>query len=344
MTTATAVAELPQRRRSRGPEMLQERIDNARAWTADRVKDGDWIFPLPEAVLAELRDTLHRMRQDPLPMFLQSPALYRLAATRELLLGQVKAALDQGVGFALLERLPIEEMSHDEAKALYWVLGSILGRPVAQKWNGAMMMDVRDSGYLPTPGSGVRLSQTNIDLDPHNDNAHNDMTAEYVGLLTLRIAKEGGMSRVASFYSVHNWLLEHRPEVLPRLYRPLFWDRMLEHRAEDSLLFTAPIFRYVDGELKARLGTHQIRNAYQTIEGGMDEDTRKAVEALEEAFRQPQLNIHMHLQPGQIQFVNNSMIGHARTNFVDHEEADRKRLLVRLWLRDAGTQNYRGSI
>ena len=84
---------------------------------------------------------------------------------------------------------------------------------------------------------------------------------------------------------------------MKRLYKPVFWDRMREHRAEDSLLFSAPIFRMADGELKARLGTHQIRNAYMTIEGGMDDGTRTAIEALEEAFNQPQLNIDMQLQP-----------------------------------------------
>lgn len=343
MSTALDASMPTASRRARGPVMFEHRLEGKKAWTAADIRDADWIFELPAPVLSELRTMVDQMRQDPLPMLMQSPQLYTLPETTRLM-RRIKGVLDDGVGFALLDRLPIEEMTHDEAKMVYWVMGSLVARPVAQKWNGTMLMDVQDSGYKPLPGSGVRLSQTNVDLFPHNDNAHNDMPAEYVGLLTLRISKSGGLSRVASFYSVHNWLRENRPDVLPRLYRAMFFDRMKEHRAEDSPLFNAPIFKVVDGELKARLGTHQIRNAYLTIEGGMDAETKAAIDAVEEAFMQPLMNIEMQLQPGQVQFVNNSMIGHARTEFVDYEETDRRRLLVRLWLRDGGTPNYRGSI
>lgn len=40
----------------------------------------------------------------------------------------------------------------------------------------------------------------------------------------------------------------------------------------------------------------------------------------------------MNFQPGDIQYLNNYRVLHSRTAFVDHEEADRKRLLQRIWL------------
>ena len=45
-----------------------------------------------------------------------------------------------------------------------------------------------------------------------------------------------------------------------------------------------------------------------------------------------ELCLEMTLEPGDMQFLNNHVIYHARTNYQDHDEPDRKRLLLRLWL------------
>lgn len=41
-----------------------------------------------------------------------------------------------------------------------------------------------------------------------------------------------------------------------------------------------------------------------------------------------------------MQFVNNYCVLHSRTAFVDHSEQDRKRHLLRLWLRTAAFTDY----
>jgi hypothetical protein len=40
----------------------------------------------------------------------------------------------------------------------------------------------------------------------------------------------------------------------------------------------------------------------------------------------------MDFQPGDIQLLNNHCILHSREAYTDHAEAERKRLLLRLWL------------
>jgi hypothetical protein len=44
----------------------------------------------------------------------------------------------------------------------------------------------------------------------------------------------------------------------------------------------------------------------------------------------------MELQAGDIQLLNNSVILHSRTAFVDYEEATERRHLLRLWLNVEG--------
>ncbi len=45
-----------------------------------------------------------------------------------------------------------------------------------------------------------------------------------------------------------------------------------------------------------------------------------------------ELALDMHFQPGDIQFLNNHVIYHGRTRFVDYLEAEKRRVLLRLWL------------
>jgi len=41
----------------------------------------------------------------------------------------------------------------------------------------------------------------------------------------------------------------------------------------------------------------------------------------------------MVLEPGDIQFLNNYVVVHSRTDYVDHDDPERLRRLLRLWLR-----------
>ena len=56
----------------------------------------------------------------------------------------------------------------------------------------------------------------------------------------------------------------------------------------------------------------------------------------------PGMDVCFQFETGQIQFLNNRVIGHRRTRFTDWPEGHRKRLLVRLWLRDQGRPFYNG--
>ena len=56
----------------------------------------------------------------------------------------------------------------------------------------------------------------------------------------------------------------------------------------------------------------------------------------------PKNHVDFVLAPGQIEFLNNAWVVHRRTAFVDHDDADLKRHLVRIFLREEGRRSYRG--
>ncbi len=249
-------------------------------------------------------------------------------------MNDVRRVTQDGPMFAVLDRLPLAEMNRDEAVSLYWLMSSLLARPVAQKIAGQMFYDVMDTGQKLSPGSGIRPTVTNVDLRFHNDNSYNETPPEYVCLLCLHPAKEGGISQVMSVATVHRALELRYPELLPRLYKPFWYDRHAEHHAGESTTYAAPVFeRGADGTIKARLALSEIHAGYALRGERLDNETAAALDAVQSVFDQPELHVELGFEPGQIQYVNNRATGHARTEFVDFPEPERKRHLIRLWLR-----------
>ena len=74
----------------------------------------------------------------------------------------------------------------------------------------------------------------------------------------------------------------------------------------------------------------------------MDEAALTAIATLRNVFAQEALRFDFVMERGQIQYVNNLEIGHRRTTFEDFPEPQQKRLMVRLWLRNAGEPRYQG--
>jgi hypothetical protein len=323
------------------PTVLDQPIIGRQAWTRADVRDGDYRVVLSGEARRELLEAAATLRRQPVPLLALRADSLDLPACRAAM-AEIRAMLGDGLRFAVLDRLPIEQLTLDEAKALYWILSSMLARPVAQKLDGTIVYDVHDTGKQALPGSGVRPDKTNIELHFHNDNSYNFMMPEVVGLLCVRQARDGGMSRVMSFATVYNALRERHREVLRRLYEPFCFDRQREFHPGEPETFSAPLF-IRDGErLKARMSLHQIRGGYALQGRGMDNETTAAIEAIRDVFTDESLQYQFRLKEGEIQYVANREIGHSRTAFQDFEEIERRRLLVRLWLRNEGAQGYIG--
>ena len=315
-------------------------IDGPSAWRRTDLRREDYRVDLSPACLDEIWRLADAFRADPLPTIVRRPDEFDLPHCRAAM-AEVQRILRSGLRFAIVDRLPIEELGDEAATAVYWLLASMVARPVAQSLDGRLIYDVRDSGRQALPGSGVRPDQTYIDLKFHTDNSYNTTPPECVVLLCLRTARAGGHSRVASFHTLHNMLAERHPDALPRLYRPFWFDRQREFRDGEPEVFAAPVFTG-GNELHARFSAHQIRGGYALKDEPVDNEGAAALAALIDLFDDDELSADFDLEPGQMQFVDNRVLGHARTQFEDPPEPERRRHLVRLWLRDHGSRAYAG--
>jgi hypothetical protein len=316
---------------------LDHTITDRRAWTRDTVTAHDWTVPLDPRAVAEIREVAASLARDPLPTILLEPEQFRLDACRAAM-GAAKSILADGVGIAVVDRLPLDELGRDQAVAAYWILAGLLGPQVAQKWDGTMIYDVRDTGRAY--GYGVRGSITNIELSFHTDNAFAFAPPDYVGLLCLQPARQGGVSRFTSLYAVHNAMLARHPKALARLYEPMFMDRQAEHAPDGPKVAWVPMLRWDGQRLSARLGPMLVRKGYAVMEMEPPADVADALAALTEVLADPALTIEFTIARGQIQLLNNRAFGHYRSAFEDDPAAPRH--LVRLWIRERGRRTYDG--
>jgi alpha-ketoglutarate-dependent taurine dioxygenase len=319
-------------------------IEGQSAWRRGTLRPADYQVKLSGACRDEIRRTADELREFALPAIVRRPDEFAMPACRAAM-AEVSRMLDSGVRFAIADRLPLDEIGAEAATVIYWLLSSMVARPVAQSLDGKLIYDVRDTGRAALPGSGVRPDQTNIELKFHTDNSYNRTPPDTVVLLCLNPAKHGGHSRVASFHTLHNALSARRPECLARLYRPFWFDRQREFHEGETAVFAAPVFS-AGSELRARFSAHQIRGGYALNEalGGetLDAEGEAAMDALLHLFDDDTLSADFDLEPGQLQFLDNRVLGHARTEFEDFPEPERRRHLVRLWLRDYGRRAYAG--
>ena len=308
-------------------------------WLAGDISPGDYQVTVTGAALGEIDRLAAFFSDNPLPLLQRKLDEFELPACRALM-ARMKSILDDGVGFAVLDRLPMDNFPLEPLLEVYWVLGQCMGRPVAQKWNGQMIYDVADTGA--DYAYGTRGSYTSVELNFHTDNAFARMVPDYVGLFCRHPAKSGGVSRLCSLYSVHQRMFELYPEQLARLYQPVLFDRQMEHRDGAEPVCLAPYFSWRNNRLFARANASLIRKGYEVAGVAMDTELSTALDAIDEVCAASDLWYEASLQRGQIQYLNNHEVGHYRSAFEDYDEPERKRHLYRLWHREAGTTSYDG--
>ena len=199
------------------------------------------------------------------------------------------------------------------------------------------MRDVTDLGKR-----SMRAVDTTDDMNYHTDNSYNVCPPDYVGLLCLQKAREGGVSKLVSFPSVHNEMRRSQPELLARLYGQYRFNRQGEHDPDEEATLRRPIFESIGGELAARMSRFHVRTGHALAGEPLDPQGEAAMDLMERIMNEPGFGLDLWFEPGQIQIIDNRRIGHKRTSFSDWPEPAKKRRLVRLWLRDSGRPLYNG--
>lgn len=301
------------------------------AWRpADIAPDGDWILKLEAGDIEEIDAALAAAKRARLAI----PALTRQDFELPTLGRKLARALDEvenGRGFVQIRGLPVERYSKPDAALIFWGIGMHLGTGSAQNAQGEMLGHVWDLGANSRTDAKARGYQTRHALEFHTD------STDVVGLLCLRKSKSGGESRFASLTAIYNRMLAIRPDLVRVLYEPVCIDRRGEEPPGKRPYFVIPVFSYFQGRLFIR-HLHSYTVSAQRFEGvaKLTAAQNEAMDMMDELANDPSFYLEVPFEPGDMQFLNNYVITHARTDFEDYPEPDRKRHLLRLWLRTPG--------
>jgi hypothetical protein len=94
-----------------------------------------------------------------------------------------------------------------------------------------------------------------------------------------------------------------------------------------------PVYSNTEGKVSARYVRTYVEAGEAAAGRPMGEAELRVLDRFEEVTKRPELMLEFTLQPGEIYFINNYTILHARTAFDDGDtEEDRRRHLLRLWL------------
>src|SRR5215472_12421739 len=118
-----------------------------------------------------------------------------------------------GPGLVVMRGFPVDKYTPDEMQTVYWGIGAHFGRGCSQSADGDYL------GHVTNVAKASRGYTTARELSLHTD------SAEIVGLLCVRDAKEGGLSIYASSMKMHELLEREHPEYLPVLERGFRCDR-----------------------------------------------------------------------------------------------------------------------
>jgi hypothetical protein len=255
--------------------------------------------------------------------------------------------LEHGCGVAKLTGLPVDAYEHHALRTLWFGIGSHLGTPVYQNTEGELMRAICDQG----PDVGARYGEVKIDDqgDDQGDNQggtflssraramsnrllrfHTDR-CDVVGLLCVRQARSGGVSRIASSVAVYNEMLRRRPDLVERLFAPYYRSRFGEEAGCNDAAYALPVWGIRDGKFTSHYSRTYIESAQLLSDvPTMDAAQWQALDLLHAIAEE--LCMELVLQPGDIQFLNSHVTYHARSEFEDDPRPQHKRLLYRLWL------------
>ena len=298
------------------------------AWTAADVADESvWTELLDDAEQAELDaavrhaiatkgDDILQIDRDDFPLPTLGPRL--LDIERDLI---------DGRGFVRLRGVDRSAYTQAEMEVLYWGIGTHLGLPWEQNKHGHVLGDVTDQQKATDDPTARGNELGGVALPFHCDGS------DLVGLMCLENGIAGGLSMVASSVTIHNRLVEERPDLAAALYEPFPYDFRGEQADGAPGFYELPVFTEWDGRLFVRaIPPYILASQRHPDAPRLTPLQTEALGALVRMADDPANHVQMELRPGDMQFINNFHVLHGRTAYEDDRVGGKVRHLKRLWL------------
>ncbi|KAI9894509.1 MAG: hypothetical protein M1814_001863 [Vezdaea aestivalis] len=314
-------------------EHFPTHIDGPTVWKSENYQKCPerWTRHFNETEIAELSTAADNFTASKQSLANLSKEQFPLPALSTVLESIRSSLLDQE-GFILFKGFPVLKWGNAKCAVAYVGLGAHLGYPVSQNGRGHVLGHVKDLGEDPTQTDKVRIYRTNARQFFHTDNS------DLVGLLCIAKALEGGESDIVSLHHVYNTLQAEHPDVIKTLTEPnWYFDRKGEtSKGQDEWIRSSVLYLETSPGERVYIKwdpyfvTSLSRFSSRGIIAPLSPRQQLALDVFEHTCAR--LSLHMILDVGDIQFLSNAHVLHARTAYTDPGPPAPKRHLMRLWL------------
>ncbi|KAH3960143.1 hypothetical protein HBI17_122620 [Parastagonospora nodorum] len=308
-------------------------ITGSTAWDREEYKNNPerWTHPFSEEEIKEISDAADAFISSGTPLTGITKEKFQLPKFSKFLEPLRKELID-GKGFILFKGLPVTEWGNRKSAVAYMGLGTYLGYFVSQNSRGHVLGHVKDLGEDSTQIDKVRIYRTNARQFFHADDS------DLVGLLCVAKALEGGESDLVSGHSVWNDLQKNNPDVAELLTQPIwYFDRKGETSKGQKEWIKTAVFYLETGpnpRVYSKWDPYYVKSLTRFSDAGLipalSPEQSRAAQILEDTCLK--LALHMILDIGDIQFLSNNHVLHARTAYKDYPPPAPRRHLMRLWL------------
>ncbi|KAK1779894.1 hypothetical protein QBC45DRAFT_123154 [Copromyces sp. CBS 386.78] len=251
--------------------------------------------------------------------------------TLRTVLDEARRQVHEGQGFAIIRGIGLSDSVQDNTN-MFLGLASYIGdvRGVQDK-QGSMLTHVTASKTWTVPPELRHGIHTNTALAWHND-----MGTDTIALHIRSLAEEGGNTFVASSWTIYRELVTSFPQVLELLCEPC-WPLQVSGNPPRHIV--APLLQVHNNRVylsvdPGRLGLHPV-TAKAGLGSSIPSLTTSHLQALETlSGLATKHRLMLDTKPGDMLFINNWALIHARDSYKDPEDGP-GRHLVRLWLRDS---------
>ncbi len=283
----------------------------------------DWVHVLARDEIQDLQRAIRGVRGAGLPMYAVTKKDFPLPVLSRRF-AAISKDLEHGCGIANIRGIPTDTFSMEDLRWILWGIGAHLGTAVSQNKAGEFFAEVRDYGeQLGRPDS--RGYRTASSLRFHTDRC------DVVALLCARQCRVGGESRIVSTPAIHNAMLERRPDLLEELFGAYHHSRQSEEVQGELPYYVNPVFGVHKGRFSSQYSRSYVESAQKFhATPRLRKEQDEALDLL--ATLADELCMQTRMEPGDIQLLNNHVTYHSRTEIVDFDEPEKKRLVYRLWL------------
>ena len=286
-------------------------------------KKEKFIVDLNPEIIEELikgRNNLDNLSEDDLPLL------------KNKILEFKKKILLDGVGLFIINSVCMKDFSLKEKTSIYILIVKILGELMVQNIRQEKIVEIKDAGK--SMSTGGRYHETKEGGSHHTDSPQWKDVPDYLSMLCVNSAKKGGSNLFLSAYTIHNKIFQEKKDLLNLFYEKFHFDKRGEFKDGESPTVFEPIFEFKNEKLYFRYLRNYIDAGHDIQNQPLSQYQKDALDYLDDLMRREEMILKYDLKSGDMIFSDNHWVVHGRTPFEDYDDQNKKRLMLRTWIKD----------